>query len=202
MGWVERRLLRHPLRREVRPHLVQGLNIGLCCLFLGGVVSAGGAQFARIWLSLNDAQFNLLTAAFTAGVLLLAALAFVPSRRVNPAINVVVALCSGFLGLQLAAISTAPSEAVVLDSPLAGSGRVQRRAQRPVQRSLTEREQRHGLHRLGANGRTHTGGSDAVHYYAGFGWPVLAPADGRIVEVTEAIPTIRPAPTVTLPTTS
>ena len=41
--------------------------------------------------------------------------------------------------------------------------------------------------RLGANGRTHTGGSDApLSSYAGFGWPVLAPADGQIVEVTDA----------------
>ena len=40
---------------------------------------------------------------------------------------------------------------------------------------------------LGANGRTHTGGSDApLSSYAGFGWPVLAPADGQIVEVTDA----------------
>ena len=38
----------------------------------------------------------------------------------------------------------------------------------------------------GENGRTHTGGSSApLTDYAGFGWPVLAPADGRIVEVTD-----------------
>ena len=40
--------------------------------------------------------------------------------------------------------------------------------------------------RLGANGRTHTGGADApLSAYAGFGWPVLAPAAGQIVEVTD-----------------
>ena len=42
---------------------------------------------------------------------------------------------------------------------------------------------------MGANGRTHTGGSDApLTDYAGFGMPVLAPADGRIVEVTDGYP--------------
>ena len=41
--------------------------------------------------------------------------------------------------------------------------------------------------RLGANERTHTGGDDApLSSYAGFGWSVLAPADGRIVEVTDS----------------
>ena len=40
--------------------------------------------------------------------------------------------------------------------------------------------------RLGANGRTHTGGADApLTDYPGFGWPVLAPADGRVIEVTD-----------------
>ena len=40
--------------------------------------------------------------------------------------------------------------------------------------------------RLGTNGRTHPGGNDApLADYAGFGSPVLAPADGRIVEVTD-----------------
>jgi len=39
---------------------------------------------------------------------------------------------------------------------------------------------------MGTNGRTHTGGADApLTDYPGFGSPVLAPADGRIVEVTD-----------------
>ncbi len=43
--------------------------------------------------------------------------------------------------------------------------------------------------RLGANGRTHIGGSEAgLSDYAGFGWPVLAPAAGEIVEVADGFP--------------
>jgi murein DD-endopeptidase MepM/ murein hydrolase activator NlpD len=39
---------------------------------------------------------------------------------------------------------------------------------------------------LGANGRTHTGGRGApLTEYAGFGMPVVAPADGRVVDVTD-----------------
>ncbi len=186
-GLVERRLLRHPLRRDVRPHLVQALNVGLCCLLLGGVVSAGGAQFARIWLALDDAQFGLVTAIFAAGLALLATLALVPRPRVSPAINLVVALCSAFLALQLGTISTPPSEAVVLDSPLAGEWFVSNGGRSVLLNGHSANESNAvDFMRLGANGRTHTGGSGApLSSYAGFGWPVLAPADGRIVEVTD-----------------
>lgn len=91
---LERGLLRHPLRREVRAHLVQGLNIWLCCVMLAGLVAAGGMHIARIWLSLNETQFAVLIAAFVGGLVLLAALAIVPRRRVNIATNVFVAVLS------------------------------------------------------------------------------------------------------------
>ena len=84
---------------------MQGLNIWLCCGLLGGVLAAGGAHFARIGFSLNAAQFNVVIAAFAAGLVLLAALAVVPRRRVYVATNVVVALLSGFLAVQLVQIS-------------------------------------------------------------------------------------------------
>ena len=100
-GQIELGLLRHPLRREVRAHLVQGLNIWLCCGLLGGVLAAGGVHYGRIGFSLNAAQFNVMIAAFAAGLVLLAALAVVPRRRVYVATNVVVALLSGFLAVQL-----------------------------------------------------------------------------------------------------
>ena len=78
-GQIELGLLRHPLRRELRPHLLQGLNIWLCCGLLGGVLAAGGVHYARIGFSLNVAQFNVVIAAFAAGLVLLAALAARPS---------------------------------------------------------------------------------------------------------------------------
>ncbi len=59
-------------------------------------------------------------AAYVGGVVLLAALALVPRRRVFVATNLVVALLSGFLALQLVRISVPASEPVVLDSPLEG----------------------------------------------------------------------------------
>ena len=186
-GRLEFGLLRHPFRREVRPHLAQALNIWLCCALLGGVVAAGGTHYARIWLSLHRTQFDVVIAAFAAGLVLLAALALVPRRRVHVATNVVVALLSGFLALQLAQVSDSRTDAVVLDSPLAGEWFVLNGGRSVLLNGHSPNESNAvDFLRLGGNGRTHTGGGSApLTDYAGFGWPVLAPADGRIVEVTD-----------------
>jgi hypothetical protein len=192
-GWSARRgqlelgLLRHPLRRELQVHLLQGLNIWLCCGLLGGVLAAGGAHYARIGFSLNAAQFNVMIAAFAAGVVLLAALAVVPRRRVYVATNVVVALLSGFLAFQLVQISIPRTDAVVLHAPLAGEWFVLNGGRSVLLNGHPPNESNAvDFQLMGTNGRTHTGGADApLTDYPGFGSPVLAPADGRIVEVTD-----------------
>jgi hypothetical protein len=195
-AWVARRgriefgLLRHPLHRDVRAHLVQGLNIWLCCGLLGGVLAAGGTHSARILFSLNVAQFDVVIAVFTAGLVLLAALAVVPRRRVYVVTNVVVALLSGFLAFHLVPVADSPSDAVVLDSPLAGEWFVFNGGRSILLNGHAGNESNAiDFMRLGANGRTHTGGAGApLTEYAGFGSPLLAPADGRIVEVTDGYP--------------
>jgi hypothetical protein len=186
-GRIEFGLLRHPLDRELRPHLAQAVNIWLCCVLLGGVVAAGGIQFARIWLSLNATEFGVLVVIFTAGLVLLAALALVPLRRVYVATNVVVALLSGFLAVQLTQVSVPRSDAVVLDSPLVGEWFVLNGGHSVLLNGHSPNESNAlDFVRLGTNGRTHTGGTGApLTEYAGFGWPVLAPADGHIVEVSD-----------------
>ena len=193
-GQVELGLLRHPLRRELRAHLVQGLNIWLCCGLLGGILAAGGVHFARIGFSLNAAQFNVVIAAFAAGLVLLAALAVVPRKRVYLATNVVVALLSGFLAFQLFQISAPRTDAVVLEAPLAGEWFVLNGGRSVLLNGHSPNESNAvDFQRLGTNGRTHTGGADApLTDYPGFGMPVLAPADGRIVEVTDGYPDTPP----------
>ena len=80
-----------------------------------------------------------------------------------------------------------PTDAVVLDSPLTGEWFVSNGGRSVLLNGHSPNESNAvDFLRLGANGRTHTGGSDApLADYAGFGLPVLAPADGRIVEVTD-----------------
>ncbi len=166
---------------------MQGLNIWLCCGLLGGVLAAGGVHYARIGFSLNAAQFNVVVAAFAAGLVLLAALAVVPRRRVYVATNVVVALLSGFLAFQLVQISTPRTDAIVLDAPLAGEWFVLNGGRSVLLNGHSPNESNAvDFQRFGTNGRTHTGGGDApLTDYPGFGMPVLAPADGRIIEVTD-----------------
>ena len=186
-GRIEFGLLRHPLRRETRAHLLQALNIWLCCALLGGVVAAGAAHSARILFSLNEAQFNVVIGAFAVGLVILAALALVPRRRVYVASSIVVALLSGFLAFQLVSISVPPSHAVTLDSPVSGEWFVQNGGRSVLLNGhLLGEVEAVDLQQMGANGRTHTGGRDApLSDYVGFGMPVFAPADGRIVEVTD-----------------
>ena len=86
--------------------------------------------------------------------------------------------------------SRSPSHAadpVVLDSPLAGEWFVLNGGRSVLLNGHSPNESNAvDFLQLGANGRTHTGGGDApLTAYAGFGSPVLAPADGRIVEVTD-----------------
>ena len=186
-GRVELGLLRHPLRRRLRPHLVQGLNIWVCCALLGGVIAAGATHYARIGFAFTAPQFQLMIIVFTFGLVLLSGLALVPVRRVHLATNVVVALLSGFLAVQLIQISTPAADPVVLDSPLAGEWFVLNGGHSLLLNGHSPNES-HAVDflQLGANGRTHTGGRGApLSAYAGFGQPVLAPAGGRIVEVTD-----------------
>ena len=193
-GRIEFGLLRHPLRRDVRPQLVQAVNVWACCLLLGGVLAAGGVHYARIGFSLNVVQFRWAMAAYVGGVVLLAALALVPGRRVLVATNVVVALLSGFLVLQLVRISVPASEPVVLDSPLKGEWFVLNGGRSVVLNGHSPNEsQAVDFQLMGANGRTHTGDADApLGDYPGFGQPVLAPADGRVVEITDDYPDTPP----------
>jgi murein DD-endopeptidase MepM/ murein hydrolase activator NlpD len=131
-----------------------------------------------------------VTASFGVGLALLAALAVVPPRRVFVATNGVVALLSGFLTIQLVSISASPADPVALDSPLTGEWFVQNGGRSILLNGHAPNESNAvDFQQMGANGRTHTGGSDApLTDYAGFASPVLAPADGRVVEVTDGQP--------------
>lgn len=186
-GGIELGLLRHPLRRDLRPHLAQTANIWLCCALIAGVLAAGTVHSARVLYGLTGAQFTALLLACAAGLTLLAALALVPRRRVHLATNLVIALLSGFLLLQLARVSASPSDAVVLESPLSGEWLVTGAGNSVLVNGHSPNEiNAVDFRMLGPSGLTHTGGGAAgLEEYAGFGAPVLAPADGRIVEVMD-----------------
>jgi murein DD-endopeptidase MepM/ murein hydrolase activator NlpD len=103
------------------------------------------------------------------------------------ATNVVAALLSGFLAVQLVQVSVPAADAVVLDSPLLGEWFVLNGGHTALLNGHAANESNAiDFQLFGANGRTHTGGTDApLADYPGFGSPVLAPVDGRIVGVVD-----------------
>jgi murein DD-endopeptidase MepM/ murein hydrolase activator NlpD len=187
-------VLRHPLDSTARGHLLQAVNIWLLCLLLAGVLAAGGADSGRIIFSLTNSQVDIARAALSLGLVVLAALALVPRRRIDVAANVLVVLLSGFLALQLVQMSVAPANAVALDSPFAESWFVYNGGRGVLFNGHSPNES-HAVDfvRLSATGKTHSGGSEApLRDYAGFGTAVHSPVEGRIVEVTEGFPDNQP----------
>jgi hypothetical protein len=126
-GRLEYGLLRHPFRGELRPHLLQCLNHWLFWALFGATILTG--TFAIVpalvgWLfslPLPDRiPYQPLVIALGVGVLVMAALALVPRRRVQVATNVLVAIGTVFLAFQLVRIYTPPADPVAIDPPLAG----------------------------------------------------------------------------------
>src|SRR5215204_573671 len=118
-GGLEYGLLRHPFRRELRPYLLQCLNHWLFWALFGAAIPAG--TFATIpagvalilSLPLPDRiPYQPLVISLGAAALVMAALALIPRRQVQVATNVLVAICSIFLALQLVRIYTPPADPV------------------------------------------------------------------------------------------
>jgi len=172
-------------------------------LLIGGVIAAGGTDRAQIEYSLSNGQFDAVIAAFVAGLILMAALALIPRRRVHLAANVVVALLSGFLAFQLVQVSLPATDAVALDSPLTGEWFVLNGGHSVLLNGHTEEESNAiDFQLLDPNGRTHTGGVDArFRTTPASGRPCSPPPTGGSSARLTAMPTTHPAPTATAPTT-
>jgi murein DD-endopeptidase MepM/ murein hydrolase activator NlpD len=196
-GGLEYGLLRHPLRRELRPYLLQCLNHWLFWALFGATILTG--SFAVVpavvgWLfslPLPDRMpYQPLVIALSAGALVMAALALVPRRRVQVATNVLVATGTVFLATQLVRIYTPPVDPVAIDPPLAGewamlaggrSALLSHHYSTPYQRNALDFVQL-------VDGRGYEGDPKRAESWYGFGEPVLAPADGTVVSVSDIHP--------------
>jgi hypothetical protein len=196
-GGLEYGLLRHPFRRELRPYLLQCLNHWLFWALFGAAILAG--TFAVVpavagWLfSLplpERIPYQPLVIALSVGALVMAALALVPRRRVQIATNVLVAIGTIFLAMQLVRIYTPPADPVTIDPPLAGEwvtsagGRstlLSHHYSTPYQRNALD------FVRL-VDRRGYQGDPKRAESWYGFGEPVLAPADGTVVSVSDIHP--------------
>src|SRR5215208_3281567 len=196
-GGLEYGLLRHPFQRELRPFLLQLLNYWLFLALFGAAILAGTfalvpAQVGSLFsLPLPERiPYHPLVIALGAGALVMAALALVPRRRVQVATNVLVAICTVFLAMQLVRIYTPPADPVAVDPPLSGewamlaggrSALLSHHYSTPNVRDALDFVQL-------VDGRGYHGDPKRAESWYGFGDPVLAPADGTVVSVSDIHP--------------
>ena len=197
-GGLEYGLLRHPFRRDLRPYLLQCLNQWLFWALFGAALLAG--TFALVpalvglvlsWPLPDQIPYPPLVISLGAAALLMAALALIPGRQVQVATNVLVAIGSVFLAIQLVSIYTPPADPVAIDSPLAGEwamlagGRsllISHHYPTPIVSNAVD------FVRLDEKNRGHDGDPKRETSWYSFGEPVLSPADGTVVSVTDVHP--------------
>ena len=196
-GGLEYGLLRHPFRREL--HLLVAVPQPLAFLGVvwwrhpgGHVRDRSGPRRVLLLVALAGTDPYLpLVITLGVGALVMAALALVPGRRVQVATNVLVAICTIFLAIQLVRIYTPPADPVAIDPPLAGEwamlagGRstlISHHYSIPVVRDALDFMQ------LDEEGRGYRGDPKRAESWYGFGDPVLAPAEGTVVSVSDVHP--------------
>jgi murein DD-endopeptidase MepM/ murein hydrolase activator NlpD len=196
---LEYGLLRHPFRPELRPYLLQCLNHWLFLALFGAVILAGTfaivpAQVGSLFsLPLPDQiPCQPVVIALGVGALVMAALALVPRRRVQVATNVLVAIGTVFLAIQLVRIYTPPADPVAIDPPLAGEwvtvagGRSTLLSHHYSYATPYVRDALDFVRIV--DGRGYDGAPKRAESWYGFGEPVLAPADGTVVSVSDVHP--------------
>jgi Peptidase family M23 len=196
-GGLEYGLLHHPLRRELRPHLLQCLNHWLFWALFGAAIVAGTfaivpAQVAWLFsLPLPDQiPYQPLVISLGVGALVMAALALVPRRRVQVATNVLVAIGTVFLAIQLVRIYAPAADPVAVDPPLAGEWEMVaggRSALVSHHYSTPNVTDALDFVRLD-EGPGYDGDPKRAESWHGFGEPVLAPADGTVVSASDIQP--------------
>ena len=197
-GGLEYGLLRHPFRRELRPYLLQCLNHWLFWALFGAAILAGTFALVPALVALvlslplpDRIPYQPLVISLGAGALVMAALALIPRRRVQVASNVLVAIGTVFLAIQLVRIYTPPADPVAIDPPLAGewamlaggrSALISHHYPTPIVSNAVD------FVRLDEEGRGHDGDRKREEAWYGFGEPVLSPANGTVVSVSDVHP--------------
>ena len=197
-GGLEYGLLHHPFRRELRPHLLQCINHWLFWALFGAAVLAGTfttvPALVALVLSLplpDRMPYPPLVISLGVAAVAMAALALMPRRRVQVATNVLVAIGTVFLAIQLVRIDTPPTDPVAIDSPLAGewamlsggrSALVSHHYPTPIVSNAVD------FVRLDDEGRGHVGDPKQEKSWYSFDQPVMSPADGTVVSVTDVHP--------------
>jgi hypothetical protein len=198
-GRIEYGLLRHPFRRDLRPFLLQCLNHWLFWAMFGAAILAGTfavvpAQVGSLFsLPLPDRiPYQPLVILLGVAALAMAAMALLPRRPVQVATNLLVAVGTVFLAIQLVRIYTPPADTMAIDSPLAGEWQTVAAGRSVLlshHYSYSTPQVKNALDFVQiVDGRGYDGDPKRVESWYGFGEPVLAPADGRVVSVSDIHP--------------
>ena len=178
---LEPRLLRR------LPYAAQSVNLWLFAGLLGAASLPG--TFALYELIAPDSRRTIVLV-FWVGLAAIALLALVPRRRISLVLNVLVALGSLFLVVQLRQIERGPKNATTIDFPLERVWFVASGGRSPlVNGHYALRVQRHAVDLLQVDtGQTHRGGADLLENYHAFNERVTAPSDGRVTAVIDSRP--------------
>jgi Peptidase family M23 len=193
-GQLEYGLLRHPLRRDLRPYLLQCLNHWAFLALFGVIITTGAFALVPAFdgflfkLPLPDLMpYPPLLIGLGVGALVIAALALVPHRRIQIATNILVAIGTVFLAFQLVRIYVPPTNPVSLDLPVAGEWTVTAGGRSEfLSHHYKDAYEKDAVDFLQlVDGRAFHGDPSQAESWYGFGEPVLAPADGTVVSVSD-----------------
>jgi peptidase M23-like protein len=192
---LEYGLLRRPLRRELRPYQVQAVNQLVFWILLAAALLVGTADALDAVIAPGAA--DALRVAGWIGLVVIAACALVPRRRIYLPTNILTALGSIFLAVQLVRIFLPPVNPVAIDLPLQGEWYVFSAGRSTlVNDHFPALGQRHAIDLFQfADGRLYHGDKKRLESYPAFGKTLVAPADGRVVRFVDTYADLVPGKT-------
>jgi hypothetical protein len=173
-----------------RHHALQAANLWLFLVLLAAA-ALPGTFF--VWRSYTPGAETFIAIAFWTGLAAAAVLVAFPLRRISRTTNLLAALGSAFLVVQLVGTFSGPSDPVTIGLPQTGRWEaVSAGRSALVNNHWTLAVQRDAIDFVEVvevvDGRTHAGDGSRLEDFAIFGQPVLAVADGRITEAVDGLP--------------
>ncbi|HSK58309.1 MAG TPA: M23 family metallopeptidase [Actinomycetospora sp.] len=170
-----------------RHHALQAANLWILLVLLAAA-SLPGTFF--VWRSYAPGAETFIAIAFGTGLAAAAVLVAFPLRRISRTTNLLAALGSVFLVVQLVGTFSGPGDPVTIGLPQTGRWEaVSAGRSALVNNHWTLAVQRDAIDFVEVvDGRTHGGDGSRLEDFAIFGQPVLAVADGRITEAVDGLP--------------
>jgi len=177
---------RSPGRTSRRVHVLRAANLVVFCGLLAATVLPGTYDLLAVY---GPAKATTIRIAVVVAAAIAAVLAVVPGRRIMPAMQGLVAIASVFLAVELAAAYRLPPNAVTMSAPFAGEWYVAQGGHAELVNGHRSNPSQHEALDIFAvqGGSTHRAGDTSLDAYYAYGEPLLAPADGEVVYVSDGL---------------